>query len=75
MDHAKDFTVDPVNFPQHDMKSFVDELHKRKQQYVLIIDPAIKVEHGYAPYEDAVRDDLFIKNADGSILVGKVWPG
>lgn len=75
MESFKDFTVDPANFPEKDMKEFVDDMHKRKQHYVLIIDPAIKAENGYAPYDEGVQKGLFIKNSDNSVFVGKVWPG
>jgi alpha-glucosidase len=75
MDQFKDFTLDPKNFPEKDMQAFVHDLHKKDQHYVLILDPAIKVEQGYEPYEEGVRDGLFIKNPDGSVFVGKVWPG
>ena len=30
---------------------------------------------GYAPYDSGVAGDHFVKNPDGSIYVGKVWPG
>ena len=41
MDHFKDFTVDPVNFPAADMKAFINELHAKDQHFVPIIDPGI----------------------------------
>lgn len=48
--------------------------------FVLIFtqDPGISSTspHGtYPPFDDGLKRDVFIKNATGSILIGKVWPG
>ncbi|GBB95116.1 hypothetical protein RclHR1_02480015 [Rhizophagus clarus] len=75
MENFKDFTWDPVNFPRHEMKNFVKELHENEQHYVVIIDPGIKIEEGYFPYEDGLKRNVFIKNSRGKNIVGKVWPG
>lgn len=75
MDQYKDFTLDPRNYPVDKVKKFVADLHAEHQKYVLILDPAIKVEPGHAPFDEGVAKDLFIKRADGNLLVGKVWPG
>lgn len=75
MEEYKDFTLDEHNFPEREMQEFVHRLHEDKQHYVLIIDPAIKAQPGYKVYDEALKEDLFIKNADGTVLVGKVWPG
>ena len=31
--------------------------------------------HGYAPYDSGMEKDVFVKNPDGSLYVGAVWPG
>ena len=31
--------------------------------------------HGYAPYDSGIKEDVFVKNPDGSVFVGPVWPG
>jgi len=44
---------------------------------ILITDLHIKKDegHGYAPYETGMKQDVFVKRADGSLFVGTVWPG
>ncbi|KJE94142.1 lysosomal alpha-glucosidase [Capsaspora owczarzaki ATCC 30864] len=76
MDSFKDFTWDPVNFPQSGMLSFVNSLHANKMQYVVIVDPGLANQPGYAPYDQGEKLNLFVKTGDGvTDFVGKVWPG
>lgn len=75
MDMFKDFTFDPIKFPQPKMKAFAEKLHKNNQRYVLIIDPAIARNTTYKTYLRGLEDDVYIKNEDGSIYYGQVWPG
>ena len=44
---------------------------------MLITDLHIKKDpdHGYVPYDSGMKQDVFVKNPDGSVYVGKVWPG
>jgi len=44
---------------------------------ILITDLHIKrnPNHGYAPYDSGMKNDVFVKNSDGSVYVGIVWPG
>lgn len=75
MDGRRDFTFDPVNFPAHDMAALVQDLHMNRQRWVPIVDPPIKVEAGYAPYDSGQRDDVWMRDATGQPLLGSMWPG
>ncbi|XP_037648431.1 lysosomal alpha-glucosidase isoform X1 [Sebastes umbrosus] len=70
------FTFDPWRFG--DLPEMVEEFHKGGMKYILILDPGISSTspHGtYSPFDDGLKRDVFIKNATGQILIGKVWPG
>ncbi|MCB9233055.1 MAG: glycoside hydrolase family 31 protein [Bacteroidia bacterium] len=73
MDAYKVFTFHPERFSQP--AEMVAELEKMGFKVVVIIDPGIKVEPGYAPYEEGKKQDLFLKYPDGSDYEGAVWPG
>lgn len=73
MDHYKDFTVNPENFP--DFKGFVDEMKARNIHLVPIIDAGVKIEKGYDIYEEGVENNYFCKREDGSDFAATVWPG
>ena len=76
MDDYKLFTIDEEKFPLDKMKAFTSSLHENDQRYVVIIDPGVKVEEGYKPYEEAKENDLFIMNSkESNPVLGKVWPG
>ena len=75
MDEARDFTLDPINFPQHKVKAFVDEVHAADQHYVMIIDPAIAAAVDNPTFVRGQQHDVFLKNHDKTLFVGKVWPG
>ncbi|KAG7666115.1 uncharacterized protein J8A68_000371 [[Candida] subhashii] len=82
MDSYKDFTSDPYRFPQDEYKQFLDDLHKDNQHYVPIFDAAIYVpnpnnatDNDYKPFHLGNESDVFLKNPDGSLYIGAVWPG
>ncbi|PVU86323.1 hypothetical protein BB561_006744 [Smittium simulii] len=75
MDRTKDFTFDPVNFPINRVQETLRDLRKNKQKMVMMTDPAIQRNSSYAPFARGLAKDAFIKNADGSLYVGQVWPG
>ncbi|XP_068605748.1 lysosomal alpha-glucosidase [Brachionichthys hirsutus] len=75
-DKRRVFTFDPDRFG--DLPEMVEEFHKRGLKYILIVDPGISSTSPpgtYPPYDDGLKRDVFIKNASGHVLIGKVWPG
>ncbi|KAF0451682.1 glycoside hydrolase family 31 protein [Gigaspora margarita] len=75
MEGFKDFTWNSINYPREEVAKFVNMLHENDQHYVVIVDPGIKIEHGYWAYEEGVKRGIFIKNAKGENIIGQVWPG
>ncbi|MBN3519662.1 glycoside hydrolase family 31 protein [Algoriphagus lutimaris] len=73
MEKYKVFTFDGVHFP--DPKSMIYELKKRGFKVVVILDPGIKKEEGYLPYEEGKSQGLFVKYPDGEDYIAQVWPG
>ncbi|KAG9083531.1 hypothetical protein FS749_005959 [Ceratobasidium sp. UAMH 11750] len=71
------FTNDPEYFPTTKLRQIVDYLHDHDQQYIMMIDPAVAYQpnKGYKPFDLGVTDDIFLKNPDGSLYKGVVWPG
>eukprot|EP00833_Pecoramyces_ruminatium_P008702 jgi/Orpsp1_1/1182734/evm.model.c7180000082490.1 len=74
MENNKDFTYDRNNFPVSEVKKFVQELKNNHQYYINMIDPAIAQESGYAPFERGMQKDIFIKDKNGNLFLGEVWP-
>ena len=76
MDQHKDWTFDPKNYSN--LPEIVDDLHKNKQRYIIMADPAISSSQPagkYKPFDDGKKMDIFMKDYKGKILIGKVWPG
>lgn len=73
MYNYRDFTVDPQKFSH--LPKLIEELHKRNQQYVPIIDAGIAMRQpgNYTSFDLGVEEDVFIK-VNGEIFVGQVWP-
>jgi alpha-glucosidase len=69
------FTVNREYFPH--FEKMIADFRAQGMRTVLITDLHIKKDpdHGYAPYDSGIKNDLFVKNHDGSVYVGKVWPG
>lgn len=73
MDTYKIFTFSPRYFPNP--KETNDYLHSKGYKSVWMIDPGVKVEKGYSVYESGSQKDVWVKKADGTDFIGKVWPG
>ncbi|GFO23423.1 lysosomal alpha-glucosidase, partial [Plakobranchus ocellatus] len=76
MDKYKDWTYSQENYKN--LPAIVDDLHKNKQRYIIMADPAISSSQpagSYPPFDDGKQLDTFVKNSKGEILIGKVWPG
>ncbi|WP_158942470.1 glycoside hydrolase family 31 protein [Granulicella sp. S190] len=69
------FTVNQETFPN--FPNFVQELKAKQFSLVMITDLHIadRPNQGYAPYDTGIAGNHFVKNPDGSVFVGKVWPG
>jgi alpha-glucosidase len=83
MDSYKIFTWNKEKFPQPG--TMIDKLKGMGFHLVTIVDPGIKVEPGYASYDEGVKYDYFVKypplnpvkgkEVENNYYVGSVWPG
>ena len=73
MDHYKDFTVNPENFP--DFSGFVSKMKEQGVRLVPIIDAGVKEEAGYSVCDEGKEKGYFCKRDDGTDFEGTVWPG
>lgn len=85
MSEYKDFTLDSESWS--DLPSYISDLRdQHHMKFVYILDPGIKIEPNYAPYESGKSFDIFIKrdrskiaelnSTEASIYAqGRVWPG
>ncbi|MBN7811893.1 DUF4968 domain-containing protein [Algoriphagus sp. H41] len=73
MEQYKVFTFDGEKFK--DPKAMIARLKEKGFKVVVIMDPGIKTETGYLPYEEGLEQDLLVRYPDGKIYEGQVWPG
>jgi alpha-glucosidase len=67
------FTVDTQRFPH--FQQMIQQLTQEGFKIVLITDLHIAKVPGYKPYDEGIANDYFVKNPNGSVFVGTVWPG
>ncbi len=73
MDGFRCFTWDRDAFP--DPGGLTRELAANGFKTVAMIDPGIKIDPGYAVYDEGVERGVFCKRMDGTLFRGNVWPG
>jgi alpha-glucosidase len=69
------FTINREYFPT--FEKMLSDLRAQGFHTIVITDLHVKKDanHGYAPYDSGIKNDVFVRNSDGSVFVGKVWPG
>jgi alpha-glucosidase len=74
-DRNRPFTINTKTFP--DFAGMVTQLKKENFHVVAITDLHIAdaPNQHYTPYDSGMAGDNFVKNPDGSVFVGTVWPG
>ena len=74
-EHNRPFTVNTSAFPDFD--GMIGKLSAENFHVVAITDLHIAnyPNHGYAPYDSGMAGDHFVKNPDGTVYTGVVWPG
>ena len=74
-DKNRPFTVNTRRFP--DMPGMVADAACEELPCGRDYRPAYRHLPGqdYAPFDSGIAGDHFVKNPDGTVFVGKVWPG
>ena len=74
-DRNRPFTADPERFA--DLRSLIADFKADGVHTVVITDAHIPVspDEPYAPYEEGIAGDHFVRAPDGKAYVGEVWPG
>jgi alpha-glucosidase len=75
MDNFKNFTISK-NFEGSYSFKDISKIYQEKNIFLIpIIDAGIKIEKNYLPYETIIKNECYMKNKNGNIFIGKVWPG
>ena len=70
----RDFTWDTTKFKNP--KQFVAEMRKRGIRLMPILDAGVKQDKDdYDIYKEGIEKGYFVENPDGTVFVGRVWPG
>jgi len=67
------FTFNDHRFP--DPAGLIAELKQDGINTVVIVDPGVKVDPGYPPYDQGIARNYFVQGRDGKPFTAQVWPG
>ena len=73
MDGYRIFTFNPDGFSNP--LRLNDYLHQQDFKTVYMIDPGVKVEEGYFVDDQGTAGDYWVKDKNGQVFEGNVWPG
>jgi alpha-glucosidase len=73
MDGYRIFTWNRKNFPEPG--TMIRDLGREGFKIAVIVDPGIKTDSNYHAYQSGLQGNHFVRNADGSLFLGTVWPG
>ena len=73
LDRNRAFTIDQKNFPN--FPKLIADLDAMGIRSVVINDLHLAAERGYPPFDSGAAGDHFLKNPDGTLYQGEVWPG
>ncbi|XP_022254723.1 lysosomal alpha-glucosidase-like, partial [Limulus polyphemus] len=71
----KDFTYDKERYKG--LPELVDDVHKAGMHYVLNFSPGLYVTNStgeYPAYDEALGEDIFMRDINKKIILGKLWP-
>ena len=72
MDGYRCFTWNKDYFPKP--AKMIKQLGKKGFQTVVMIDPGIRADQGYAVYESGLEIDAYCRRTSGELMKGPVWP-
>lgn len=73
MDDYRCFTWNYHRFP--DPEKLIADLKEDGFHSIITVNPGVKKDPEYEHYIDGMKRGYFCKKLDGSVFVGKVWPG
>jgi alpha-glucosidase len=56
-------------------QKMIEQLKSNGFHTVVILDPGVKTEPGYAPFDEGMKEQIFATYPDGELYEGEVWPG